>query len=344
MNILFDINHPGHVHLFKNAIQILKKDGHNIIITSRVKDITVELLDNYKMDHIVLSKATKGLFLQACELIWRQIRLLPILLKNKIQICISVTGACNVHICKVLNIPTLIFYDTEHASLQNNVALPFATAFITPDSFIGRYGKKHITYNGTHDLAYLHPKYFTPNKEIYSLLNLSVEENFVVIRFVSWQATHDRGQSGISLKLKRKIINLCSQYAKLFIVSESTIDEEFEKYRFPIAPEKMHDTLNFATMYIGEGGSMATEAAILGTPAIFISSLTAGVFDEYENNYQLMYSFQPDQEAEILQKIETLLKMKNLKGTWEERKKKFLNDKEDLTQFMIKLIYKYAMQ
>ena len=57
MNILFDINHPAHIHLFKHAINKLKESGHNVVITSRDKDITVDLLDRYGFKHFVLSKA-----------------------------------------------------------------------------------------------------------------------------------------------------------------------------------------------------------------------------------------------------------------------------------------------
>jgi len=227
MNILFDINHPADVHLFRNAIEVLQKEGHHIVITSRDKDVTLELLDNFNLEHIPLSKAAKGLFFQVCELIYRQLRLIPILFKYKIRICISSTGACNVHICKLFNIPTLVFYDTEHAKLQNYITIPFATLFITPDCFTDRYGKRHIIYNGIHDLAYLHPKYFSADSTIYDLLNLSNFDKFIIFRFVSWQAVHDIGQKGLSLDLKRKIIQLCSKYAKIFIVSEEKIDVSF---------------------------------------------------------------------------------------------------------------------
>lgn len=341
MNILFDINHPAHVHLFKNAIKILETKGHQITITARDKDITIQLLDNYNLSYSVLSKAQKGLLGLGIELVWRQMKLLPILLKRKIQVCVSATGACSVHICKVLGIPTLVFYDTEHAKLQNALTIPFATRFITPKNFQGRLGKNHITYDSVHDLAYLHPKYFTPDPAIYESLRIPRNKNFIIMRFVSWEAAHDVGQKGMSLDLRRAIIKLCSPHTSIFIVSESPISEEFEKYRFPIAPDKMHDALSFATMYIGEGGSMATEAAILGTPSIFISSLTAGVFKELENHYALMYSFAPDQKEKILQKIGHLLNDKSLKKQWQRKKEKFIDDKIDLTQRMIEDILNY---
>ena len=344
MNILFDINHPAHVHLFKNAIWILKKSGHKVIVTARDKDITLKLLDNYHIDYISLSKAQKGLFKLGCELLWRQFRLFNILRKNKIQICVSVTGACNVHICKLLKIPTYVFYDTEHATLQNKLTLPWVTRFYTPDFFTKRWGEKHVTYNGVHDLAYLHPKYFSANKDIFNWLNLKDQEPFIIIRFVSWQAAHDIGHKGLGMNLKKEIIELCAQFAKVYIAFEGQVDPELKKYQFPIAPEKMHDAMAAALMYVGEGGSMATEAAVLGTPSIFISTLTAGVFDEYEYNYGLMFSFRPDEEKAILVKIRSLLQEKDLKAIWAQKREKFIQDKIDVSQYMVNEILKLENQ
>ena len=54
MNILFDIGHPAHVHLFKNAIWKLEAKGHKVAITSREKDVTTSLLDYYGFEHKVL--------------------------------------------------------------------------------------------------------------------------------------------------------------------------------------------------------------------------------------------------------------------------------------------------
>ena len=51
MNILFDINHPAHVHFFKNAIKILENSNHNIIITAREKEMTTYLLGKYNIEN-----------------------------------------------------------------------------------------------------------------------------------------------------------------------------------------------------------------------------------------------------------------------------------------------------
>ena len=45
MRILFDLGHPAHVHYFKYLIKLLKKNGNQILIIAREKDVTHHLLE-----------------------------------------------------------------------------------------------------------------------------------------------------------------------------------------------------------------------------------------------------------------------------------------------------------
>jgi predicted glycosyltransferase len=222
------------------------------------------------------------------------------------------------------------------------LTIPLATRFITPESYQGDVGKNHLTYAGFHDLAYLHPNVFAPDPSVLQLLCLREGEKYIIMRFVAWEAAHDIGKKGLSSESRRRIIHLLSRHAKVFITSERSLEEEFEPYRLSIPPEKLLDALAFATMYIGEGGSMATEAAILGTPSVFVSPFTAGVLQELENKYDLMYSFQPYQEATIVEKINQLMGLENLKGLWQEKRQRLLDEKIDLTRWMVDVILQYA--
>ncbi len=47
MKIVVDINHPAHVHFFKNFIRPMSKNGHEILITASDKDISIRLLERY---------------------------------------------------------------------------------------------------------------------------------------------------------------------------------------------------------------------------------------------------------------------------------------------------------
>jgi len=338
MNILFDINHPAHVHYFRNAIAILVSKGHSITITAREKDVTVPLLRNYQLPFLVLSKAQKGLWRLGLELIIRQLKLLPILINKKINVCVSATGACSVHICKLLGIPTLVFYDTEDATLQNALSIPFATKYVTPDSYLKKVGKNHITYAGVQEMAYLQPKYFQPDNSVLDLLKIHKGEKYIVMRFVAWQAAHDRGETGLSLETKRKIIQTLSKHAKIFILSEAPLTEEFQPYRFSAPPNKAHDLLYFATLYIGESATMASESACLGTPAIYVSSRKLGYVKE-GGKYDLIFDLENDDD--ILKKAEEIITHYD-QTYWDKKREIFLNHHIDVTQFFVKTILEFG--
>ena len=66
-------------------------------------------------------------------------------------------------------------------------------------------GRKHIRYNGFHELAYLHPNRFKPDISVLDELKVKEGEKFVILRFVSWNATHDFGQAGLSFDQKKEL-------------------------------------------------------------------------------------------------------------------------------------------
>jgi asparagine synthase (glutamine-hydrolysing) len=69
-------------------------------------------------------------------------------------------------------------------------------------------------------LAYLHPTYFTPDKSILNELNINENEKYVIIRFVSWNATHDFGHKGISYENKLKAIKEFEKYSEHSVIAD----------------------------------------------------------------------------------------------------------------------------
>jgi len=340
MNILFDINHPAHVHLFRITISRLKSLGHRIIVIAREKEVTTQLLDQYGLDYILLTKAGKGLLGLALELIAKQTKLIPVFIKNKIDLCVSVTGASSIHIAKLFGIRYIIFHDSESAEIQNAITYPFADAIYTPDVYRLDHGKKHIRYAGYHELAYLHPDSFKPNPETLRELNLSEQEPFFVLRFVSWQASHDVGRFGFNLEEKQKVISFLNEHGKVFITSEKPLEEELEKYRIRLSPEKLHDMLFYATMLVTDSQTVTTEAAVLGTPAVrynsFVGPNDMGNFIDLEKTYDLIYSFNKFDQA--LHMIKTLVQKTDLKNKWQQKRKKLLEHKINVADWMTKTV------
>jgi uncharacterized protein len=49
VRILIDILHPAHVHFFRNIRGEMVDRGHEVLITARDKDRSVELLERYDL-------------------------------------------------------------------------------------------------------------------------------------------------------------------------------------------------------------------------------------------------------------------------------------------------------
>jgi len=337
MNILIDILHPAHVHFFKHFIKIAQKKGHEIFVTSREKEMTNYLLDVYEIDHLSISSIANSVLGLGKELFLRNLRFLRVAKKFKPGVFLGIMGPTIAPVGKLMGVPSLVFYDTEIARVTNSFVFPLATKVITPASYKNDRRKNQLCYNGYQELAYLHPNNFKPNKAVLSSLDLKKNETFFILRLVSWQASHDIGYNGLQSENINKLIKTLESYGRVFIISEKAGKNNHHKLDIP--PEKIHDLLYYATAYIGEGATMATEAALLGTPSFYVSPQIGqfGNFDELEDKYDLLYSI--ENAESVITKMKSLLDENiNLKKIWSEKRNRLLQDKIDVTQYIVDLV------
>jgi uncharacterized protein len=345
MKIIIDIGHPAHIHFFKNIISNLKSHGHEIIITARDTEIIKNLLKIYGFDFFILGKHGVGIWQKATGLVIKDFNLYKIAEKFKPDLLIGIGNEYISQIAFLINKPSIVFTDTEDAGLTHFLTTPFASVMCTPIFFKKDFGEKHVRIRGYKEIAYLHPNYFSPCPR--EELSVSKDEKFIVVRFISWGAAHDRELIGINSDSKLDFIKILSQYRKVFITSEKPLEGELEKYRITISPDKMHSLLYYADLYIGEGGTMAAEAGILGTPAIHIESTsdgqatgeTCGNFLELRDKYGLIF-FYPSQNIALEKAIE-ILKNPNAKSEWQEKQQKLLSDVIDVTEWMTDFIERF---
>lgn len=341
MKIVIDISHPAHVHFFKNFIWEMRGKGHKILITAKDKDMTHKLLDNYGFDYIKLGRHKKSLIRKMMDIPIMDLKMYNAVKKFEPDIILGLASIRAAHASFLLRKKCIIFDDTEHSTKEIMLYLPFVDAVCTPSCFNKDLGKKQIRYNGYHELAYLHPNYFTPDPSVLDELGFKEGERFIVMRFVAWDASHDTGHKGISMEMRRRFVSELEKYGRVLITSEREMPAEFEPYRAKVAPERMHDLLYYAVLYVGEGGTMATEAAVLGAPSVYISSLvgTMGNFEELETKYNLMQSFR--EPADALEAIHKILSDENSKSMWQKRREILLSEKSDVTAFMVWFIENY---
>jgi hypothetical protein len=335
MNIVVDINHPAHVHFFKHFIWAMQERGHQVLITASDKDIAFQLLDEYRLPYVNLGTYGKSLFRKMWALLVLDYRMYRAVKGFNPDVILGIGTIRGAHVAWWLGKKSFVFDDTEHATEQIFLFLPFATRVYTPECFRKSFGKKQIRYQGYHELAYLHPSWFKPDPRVLAMAGLSASEPFFVVRFVGWDATHDVGQKGLSLEAKRRIIAMLAERGRVIITSEKRLPAEFESYRLRVEPTRIHDLLYYTALYIGESPTMATESALLGTPAVLINSwaVQAGNMIELERDYGLMSSFKKAGPA--FMRLQEFLAKTGLKAEWAEKRRRLLERKIDVTQFMI---------
>lgn len=337
MKILIDIGHPANVHYFRNFAKIMLERKHEVFFTTHQKEFELELLKAYGFNYYFIDKHRKGLLNKIYGVAIKTIKLLIYSSKIKPDVFVSSGSFAAAYTSFVLRKAHITLEDTGNLE-QIRPIKPFTKVFITPDVFHLQLGKKHIRVKSYFEVASIHPNYFKPNKSVLNLLGIDESQPYCLIRFVGWNATHDINQEGISYQIKKDLINLLDKKMRIFISSEKNLPPEFESYKIKIPPQRMHDALYFASLYIGEGATMASEAGLLGTPSIYVNSQSV-CYNLDQEKYGTVINIKDN--SELIKKVEELLDVKDLKNAWKQKSLQLLKEKIDFTAFLVWFVENY---
>jgi len=343
MRVLIDIGHPAHVHLFKHFAWEMQAKNHEIFFTCRDKEFEIYLLEKCGFKYKLFGKKYFTKIGKMWGLIEFDIKAFLAGLKFKPDIFLSHGSMYIAHAAFLLRKPHISLEDTFNFE-QINLYKPFTEVILTADyEHPLTYDEKVISYAGYHELAYLHPNRFTPDRSVLNELGVKEDQKYVIMRFVSWQATHDAGHSGLSLENKVRAVRIFEKHARVFISSEADLPEKLKSNKIPIEPDRMHDAIAFASMLFGESSTMAEESAMLGVPSIYLFDNSTYYTMHLEDKYGLLFNYTEnnnDQEKSIQKGLE-ILTQKNIEELWNSKRDKLLKDKIDVTAFLVWFVENY---
>ncbi len=340
MNILFDISHPAHVHLFKHVIRQLQKLHHGVYVTAKEQPAITVLLDRYCIDYKIVAKKKNDLAGKLFSYLGVLVKTYFFVKEKKIDKALGVSMSLPL-VGKISSMKTISLDDDDQK--QTPVFAFFANmadVVLTPETLaFEKRNKRHITHPSYHELAYLHPARFTPDENVRRKLKVEKGEDYFILRFNSFTAHHDINQKGLSYAQQLELLDVLKKKGKVFISTED-LDSSFKEYRLPIGAEEMHSAMYYAKMFVGDSQTMTSEAAVLGTPALKCNSFAGklSIPNELENKYGLCYSYLPEDFDKLLEKLDTLLKKENLNEEWKKKRERLLKDKVDLSEYLVKMI------
>ena len=346
MKILFFLGHPAHYHLHKHTIWELTRRGHKVSICIKTKDIIEDLLRETGLEYNnILPEGRRD---RRASMLFgvfkRDWRLFKLLFYNKVDLLLGSEPSL-AHIGKLLRIPSLIFVEDDVRVIPEfaKLTFPFATHVVSPVSCeLGNWSKKKIAYHGYQKLSYLHPARFTPELRKISG-SIDTSKRIFLIRLSKLSAHHDFGIGGLNNDLVNRLIHILSEHGNVFISAEGELLPAFKKYEVKTNPKDIHHLLFYSDLLISDSQSMTVEAAMLGTPSIRFSDFSGriGVLEELEHEYGLTHGVETRKTDKLFKKANELVNTQNLKGLYQKRRMKMLQEKIDVTAFMVWLVENY---
>jgi uncharacterized protein len=338
VNILFIINTPGQYYTWKRIIYDLR-ERHSVNVLVRDSGINSEIIRKDSDIEFDTFKSIRSRHVKYLELINHISEAIKLNRRCKFSLIVgfgidaSLSGL-------IMRKPSIVFTDVEATKIQNIILKRSATYIVIPFWFKRDMGKNSLRIKSFKELAYLHPKYFSPDHHIYDDLGISSNQRYVVLRFGSFTAFHDVGKHGFSFEEKKILVKKLSDYVKVFISSESIPPPDLRPFLLPVAPHKIHHVLYYADFLVSDTGTMTTEAAVLGTPVVQYVTNAMNFGNHVElNNRGLIISVSTAKEA--INKALLFLERGNIREDWIQRRNNLLNEVIDIDSFMVDFIENY---
>jgi hypothetical protein len=347
MKVLFMISHPAHFHMFRNTIGNLQEDGHKVTVIIRPKDVLESLCQNASMPYLKVKSRPQrcgriGLGLSLLGKTWETWRIAA---KERPDMLVSSDGAFAI-VGRLIGKPSFECNedDAEAISLYARLFFPLSTGLILPDCCsAGKWAYKKIGYKSYHELGYLHPNQFTPDRTKVEQYGIDTTRPYILVRFAQLTAHHDVGIHGINSEIAGKMMEMLLPHGTVYITSERPLEPQFEQYRIKIDPLDMHHVMAFASLYIGDSQTMAAEAGVLGTPFVRFNDFVGRLsyLNELENDYHLGFGHKTHDVEGFYASIQRWLDTPDRKSICAERRERMLADKIDYTKFLTWFLENY---
>lgn len=276
LRIWFDLSNSPHINLFASMIRELQQE-HEIIITCRPLANTIDLLKLHGFSFEVVGRHYGANTLKkVIGYPLRVFQLCQFLRKHKPDVAISQSSFHSPLVSRILGIPSIYMNDNEHA-VGNIPSFIFADTIMIPEYLdrkrVYRQGArdcKIIQYPGVKEGIYLWKLSDLKGKEHPSTLQSGIRT--VYVRPEPLTAQYYNGKLNfmdsllMGLQNKAKVILLPRSDAQAMHYKKP----EFSGILIAEKPLGLADIAKDCRLFIGAGGTMTREMAVLGIPTISV--------------------------------------------------------------------------
>jgi len=319
--VWIDLDNTPHVPFFEPIMREFRARGYEVLCTARDAFQVCDLARQRGLEfHQVGRHSGKNRIRKAVGLFYRALQLLPLALREKPALAISHGSRAQIIACKLLNIPTVLIEDYEHADYPISMRPRWE---IVPES-IDDAGlccdPDHARrYPGLKEHVYV--RNFQPDAAVLSQLGLKDQHLIVTVRPPATEA-HYHNERGESLFFELMSFLLNDPRVRIVLMPRNGRQADWIRQNKPgwfsnsrvVIPAGPMDGLNVifhSDLVVSGGGTMNREAAALGVPAYSILCGKVGAVDRaLERNGQLTMVTSP---KDFMQKIKLVRRPRPLK-------------------------------
>lgn len=282
MKIFIDILTPKQCLLFAKLSGRLRKNGHEVIEATRAYREVTELLRLKGIEARVVGKhGGETLPSKLTASIERTLKLASIIADLQPDVVVSFSSPETARVAFGLGILHVCLNDSPHAEAVARLTVPLATLLLTPKAIPKtawtKYGisqEKIIQYRALDPWAWL--KDLKPDQTILTQCGLEKNRPIVVFRTEESFASYLLGKTAktpLLLPLIEDLLDTGLDFQAVVLPryeSQTQVLKEKLGKRAKICESTIDapSLLYFASVFVGAGGTMTTEAALMGIPTI----------------------------------------------------------------------------
>jgi uncharacterized protein len=275
MKIWFDLSNSPHINMFATMIRELQQ-RNEVIITCRPLANTIDLLELHQLPHTVVGKHYGKKFTAKVAGYPVRVReLVKFLRPQHIDIAVSQSSFHSPVAARLLRVPSIYMNDNEHA-MGNVPSFLFANTIMVPEFLSAEALRKQwarqrkvVRYPGVKEGIYL----WELDQRLQELPPRPVKaRKTVYVRPEPWTAQYYQGSSNF---LDDLLVGLMDEVDVVVLPRGREQGKHYKEPRFG-ALRVVDTALDIADiapdcdLFIGAGGTMTREMAVLGIPTISV--------------------------------------------------------------------------
>jgi hypothetical protein len=354
MKVWIDVLTPKQANFFAELQHRLNVKGFKTILTTREYREVNELLELRNMKSIQVGRHGGGALQEKLAESSKRISALAKVVEEQgPDVAISFSSPEAARVAFGLKIPHYCFSDSPHAEAVCKLTIPISEKLFTP-WIIPTYAWRRYGINPRDIIRYkaLDPKVwltgYKDNPKVLDGLKLDVSKPIISIRppeeHAAYLSARSSSISGSTVEIAAKILDLEDNNPQIVVIPR--YDGQAERYRKRfgnrvIATDHVIETpalLQATSVFVGGGGTMTAEAALLGVPSISYYPSEPTFVDRFLINYGLVDRLQDP--GRIAQRALAMSKNSELHEFCRKKAMKLLQSMEDPLRLVIQRIFK----